>query len=539
MRDTGSCTGQDLSGMFSAATRWLEHSAQSINLLNVFPVPDGDTGVNMLLTMRAAMDEATRHADNSASAIAKAMAKGSLMGARGNSGVILSQIFRGLAQGLDGKDTFNGEDLASALEQSSEYAYKAVTKPVEGTILTVVREAAAAAVARSNSNSADVLTILEASVKEARDSVGRTPSLLPVLRQAGVVDAGGQGLYVVLEGALKYLKGEQDDLEAAPAAVTSGIAIPSAQEVHSKTTYGYCTEFLLEGTDLAIEGIRDVLIGMGDSVMVVGDDTSTRVHIHAHDPGAVLSYAVSLGTLRDIKVENMQDQHEDFIALQPELLVSPISSVAVAAGDGLVQAFYSIGATIVVSGGETMNPSVQDLLQAVESAPSAQVVILPNNPNVLLTARQVQSLSEKTIEVIPSKTIPQGIAALLALNYESDLDTNAESMRQALSTVSSGEITKAVRSMEMGGLSIRQGQAIGFLNGKLVIAADTTPEAVVALLRHADTSQYTLLTMYYGSDTDAEEAERLAESIQKEYSSLEIELVPGRQPHYNYIVSLE
>jgi len=532
-----SCNGQDLSGMFGAATRWLERSAQAINLLNVFPVPDGDTGINMLLTMRAAMEEARRASDDSASAIAQAMARGSLMGARGNSGVILSQILRGFAQGLEGKSSFTGKDLAAALEQSSTLAYKAVTKPVEGTILTVVREAAAAARNRSKSNSADLTAIMEATVEEARDAVARTPSLLPVLRQAGVVDAGGQGLYVVLEGALRYLKGESEDIDQdlGPATISPQAVLDPAGE----TQYGYCTEFLLEGENLNQDAIREWLLGVGDSVLVVGDDDATRVHVHTHDPGAVLSYATSLGTLRKIKIDNMEDQHQDFIASQPQLQVSQISTVAVAAGDGLIQAFYSIGATTVVSGGDTMNPSVQELLQAVESAPSNQIAILPNNSNVILTASRVQELTEKRVAVVPSKTIPQGIAALLALNYETDLEANSEAMKRALSTVLSGEVTRAVRAMELDGLKISRGQAIAFLDGKLVASAESISQAVANMLSHVDFEQYGLLTIYYGADTETAEAQELSESIQEQYPSLEIELVAGRQPHYNYIISAE
>jgi len=533
-----SCNGQDLSGMFGAATRRLERSAQSINQLNVFPVPDGDTGINMLLTMRAAMEEAEHSADSSASVVAQAMARGSLMGARGNSGVILSQIFRGLAQGLDGKASFTGRDLAAAFTESSNYAYKAVSRPVEGTILTVVREAAAAAQHVGQSADGDILAVLEATVNEARESVARTPSLLPVLRQAGVVDAGGQGLYVVLEGALRYLRGEPEDAEPAePTPVTA--SAEAAQRLAEKTQYGYCTEFLLQGDDLDQDAIQAKLVGLGDSVLVVGDESATRVHIHTFDPGAVLSYATSLGTLRKVKVENMQDQHQDFIASQPQMLESSISTVAVASGEGLAQAFYSIGATIVVPGGETMNPSVQELLQAVETAHSDKVIVLPNNPNVLLTAKQVETLSTKQVLVVPSKTIPQGIAAQLALNYEHDLHANAAAMNKALSTVSSGEVTRAVRSMELDGMSIREGKAIAFLDGRLVSVSDTLEQAVIELLAHVDLEEFGLVTIYYGAHTETADAEQLAETIKQKYPELDTELVSGNQPHYNYIISVE
>jgi DAK2 domain fusion protein YloV len=530
--------GQDLKEMFGAATRWLERSAQTINSLNVFPVPDGDTGTNMLLTMRAAAEEADHCEGSSAAAVAQAMAKGSLMGARGNSGVILSQIFRGLAKGLDGKVSFTGSDLATALVESSSFAYRGVTKPVEGTILTVIREAAAAAQAKSARNGADVLAIMEATVDEARASVARTPTLLPILRQAGVVDAGGQGLCVVLEGALRYLRGDDSDVDVdEPTLVT--IPTDTALKLAEQVQYGYCTEFLLQDSRLGLEAVRDKLTSLGDSVLVVGDDSAIRVHLHTFDPGAALSYATSLGTLRRVKVENMQDQHEDFVASQPLLLATSISTVAVASGEGISQAFRSIGATIVVPGGQTMNPSVEEVLQAVESVPSDMVVLLPNNPNVLLSANQVRDLTEKKVEVVPSETIPQGIAGLLALNYELDFETNIAAMREALSAVLSGEVTTAVRSMNTDGLPVTEGQAIAFLDGKLVAAADSMIEVVNCLLAVMNAEECDLITIYYGADTESVEAERIVRSIQARYPALEIELVAGDQPHYNYIISAE
>ena len=527
--------GHDLRAMFSAATRWLERSAQTINSLNVFPVPDGDTGTNMLLTMRAASEEADLCLDESATAIAQAMAKGSLMGARGNSGVILSQIFRGLALGLNGKEWFTGTDLAAALVESSAFAYKGVTKPVEGTILTVIREAAAAAQEKSALNGNDVLAIMEATVDEARASVARTPELLPVLRQAGVVDAGGQGLYVVLEGALRYLRGETVEIEGrdeVPVAV-------AAKKLTETVEYGYCTEFLLENSSLGLEEVKEKLMNLGESVLVVGDESAIRVHLHTSDPGAALSYATSLGTLHQVKIENMQEQHRDFIASRPQLPATSISTVAVAAGKGITRAFYSIGATIVVPGGQTMNPSVEEVLKAVESVPSDMVILLPNNPNVLPSARQVRELTRKKVEVVPSETIPQGITALLALNYELDFDTNVAAMNQALTTVLTGQVTRAVRAMDVDGLPIKEGQSIAFFDGRLVAAADDLPGVVHCLLAIMDIEECGLVTVYYGADTDGAEAERVVETIRETYPTLETELVAGDQPHYNYIISAE
>lgn len=537
MNDIAYCDGHELKAMFSAATLWLERSAQSINALNVFPVPDGDTGINMLLTMRAAMDEASRCHDGGASSVAQAMAKGSLMGARGNSGVILSQILRGLAKGLDGKPSFSAGDFAKALAESSKFAYRGVTKPVEGTILTVIREAAEAAQAKSASNNINVLQIMETIVEEAKASVARTPSLLPVLRQAGVVDAGGQGLFVVLEGALRYLRGESEAEaeQEAPAAATAFAAQGSEEKPH----YGYCTEFLLYGITLDPEPIREKLTSIGESVLVVGDESTLRVHLHTFDPGSALSYATSLGTLRQVKVENMDDQHKDFLVAKPQPPIGNISTIAVASGDGLSQVFYSVGTTIVVPGGETMNPSVQDLLQAVEATHSDQVIILPNNANIAMAARQVRALTKKMVEIVPSETIPQGIAALLAFNYEADLETNVEAMKAAVEAVRSGEVTTAVRSMTRDGLAVKKGQAIAFLDGELVISDDSIAKAVLKLLDQMDVEQSGLVTIYYGADTDCTEAEQIGESVKEKFPAQEVEVVAGGQPHYNYIISVE
>jgi len=527
--------GYELRGMFSAATRWLERSAQSINILNVFPVPDGDTGTNMLLTMRAAMEEAATCPDGSAEAISQAMARGSLMGARGNSGVILSQILRGLAKGLDGKHTFNGNDLAAALAESTAFAYRGMSKPVEGTILTVIREVSDVAQTQSTSHNSDLLTTMEAIVGEAKASVARTPTLLSVLRQAGVVDAGGQGLYVVFEGILHYLHGDLEESEIAPieAAASTG------QGPAGDATFGYCTEFLLRGKNLDLEAIREKLNSIGESVLVVGDESTVRSHLHTFDPGTALSYATSLGVLQQVKVENMDEQHRDFVVAQSQSTPAGISTIAVVSGEVLTEAFYSIGANIVVPGGKTMNPSVQELLQAVETAPSENIIILPNNPNVLLAAEQVADLTRKNVEVVPSKTIPQGIAALLVLNHEVDLKENAAAMQKALSTVRSGEITRAVREMEHDGLLIKKGQTIAFLDRKLVLADGNMTRVVLKLLDLMDVDEGGLITIYYGADTESSEAEHVAESVREKYFAQEVEVVAGGQPHYNYVVSVE
>jgi len=544
MRQVDSINGQDIREMFAAATDWLEKSVSDIDALNVFPVPDGDCGTNMLLTMRSSIEDAYRAPDRSASAVTQAMANGALMGARGNSGVILSQIWRGLAQGLAGKDSFTGSDLADALLQASMTAYKGLSNPVEGTILTVVREAASAAQTQAASGNDDLISIMEAIVSAANESVANTPSLLPVLREAGVVDAGGQGLYTILEGALHYLKGDIEKMQfRKPRIIASSIPLAArlpqmvaAEEV----PYGYCTEFLLKGHGLNPDKLSQILKRKGQSLIVVGDESTVRVHIHTLNPGNVIRYATTLGTMHQVSIRNMDEQHQDFLEMQKERAPAiEIATVAVVSGDGLSDVFTSLGAAAIVPGGQTMNPSTKDLLQAVESVVSDKVIILPNNKNIVLTAEQVHSLTTKSIEVVPTETIPQGIAALLAFDYEADFETNAKIMRKAKSAVKSIEVTRAVRSTQLNGLEIKKKQAIGFLDGKLVAVGDNANDVLNEALTKLNLDEVEVIAIYYGVDTKPAEAEQTSVSIGKQHPQLQIEVVRGGQPHYNYIVSVE
>jgi DAK2 domain fusion protein YloV len=544
MGKAGSITGQDLKEMMAAATSWLEKSAADIDALNVFPVPDGDTGTNMLLTMRSTMEEAYQAPDSSASGVAQAMARGALVGARGNSGVILSQIWNGLAQGLADKESVNGNELADALLKASTVAYKGLSNPVEGTILTVIREAAAAAREHASNVSDDAVSVVEATVGAARESVANTPTLLPVLMEAGVVDAGGQGLYTILEGALHYLKGETEQLKLRrPWMVASSVPltakVPQMVGVE-EVPYGYCTNFVIKGEELDPDKLRKKLEKRGQSVIVVGDNSAVRVHIHTLDPGDVMSYVIPMGTLHEINIRNMDEQYRDFLEMQKERMPEvEIAIVAVVVGEGLSNVFSSLGATFIVPGGQTMNPSTKDLLQAVEAVPSEKVVILPNNKNIVLTANQVQSLTSKTIEVVPTKTIPQGVAALLAFDYEADMETNVQNMNRARSAVKSIEVTRAVRSTRLGGLDIKKRQAIGFLDGDLVAVSDKTDAVLNEVLNRVNLDEAEVLTIYYGADTKSTEAEQVGATIREQYPQLQVEVVQGGQPHYNYIASVE
>ena len=545
MAEANSIGGKELQEMLVAATGWLEKSAADVDALNVFPVPDGDTGTNMLLTMRSSIEESYQAATNSVSAMAQVIARGALVGARGNSGVILSQIWSGLAQGLDEKDTMNGADLVECLLLASKTAYNGLSNPVEGTILTVIREAAEAAKAHAADVSNDVISVMEATVEAARESVANTPTLLPVLKESGVVDAGGQGLYTILEGALHYLKGETEQLELRrPWMVASSIPltakVPQMVGTMDEVPYGYCTNFVIKGEGLEPDRLRKRLEKRGESVIVIGDDSAIRVHIHTLDPGEIMHYVVPLGTLHQINIRNMDEQYRDFLEMQKERMPEVDTAiVAVVAGEGLSQVFTSLGTTIIVPGGQTMNPSTKDLLQAVEAVPSEKVIILPNNKNIVLTAEQVPALTEKKIQVVPTRTVPQGVAALLAFDYEADLETNTVNMYQAQAEVKSVEVTRAVRATRLGRLDIKKNQAIGFLDGDLVAVGDKTDEVLAEVLERVEPEKAEVVTIYYGADTKPEEAEQAAAAIRESYPQIQVEVVQGGQPHYNYIASVE
>jgi len=536
--------GQELRDMFSAAASWLEKSSTDIDALNVFPVPDGDTGTNMMLTMRSTMDEAFRAPDHSAAGIAHAMARGALMGARGNSGVILSQIWRGLAQGLEDKEDFNAADLAAAFQQSAQIAYKGVSNPVEGTMLTVMKDTAKAAQAEVEAGNDDIIAVLEASVNAAAESVANTPMLLKVLKDAGVVDAGGQGVYTILEGALRFLRGETELMRLRkPQIIVSDIPHSASQPQSisvDEVPYGYCTEFLLKGEKLEPDVIKKRLLKKGESLIVVGDDSAVRIHIHTLTPGNILQFASKLGTMHQVSIRNMDEQHQDFLEMQKERMpTSDTAVIAVAAGDGLADVFGSLGAAAVVHGGQTMNPSTKDILQVVESTLSDKVIILPNNKNIIASANQVESLTDKKIAVVPTKTIPQGVVALLSFDYEAEFNTNAEIMEKALPSVKTIEITRSVRATKINGLKIKRKQPIGLLDGELIAVGDTNLDVINQLLSRLDLEKAEVVTIYFGEDAETGETEEINAGITEKYPHLQVETIRGGQPHYSYIISIE
>ena len=538
-----SLSGAELRELFAAATAWLERNIAQVNAINVFPVPDGDTGTNMYLTMRSTMEEAERCEDPAAGALLAAMSHGALMGARGNSGVILSQIIGGLARGIDSAANVTSGLFASGLEQASLAAYKAVTKPAEGTILTVIREVSEA-VAAANGNS-DLDSLLETAVKTAKASVERTPSLLPVLREAGVVDAGGLGLSVLLEGMLLHVRGQS--LESAAAAETveeDWLAATGARHQTQGSLYGYCTELLIGGSGLDLELIRGRVMGLGDSVIVVGDPQLIRIHVHTDDPGAALSLGTGAGQLVQVKVDNIRKQAERFVEMHEEMRgegVEPpvVSTVAVVAGEGMEHVFHSLGCTRTISGGPTMNPSTREIVEAVDACPAHDVAVLPNDKNIILAARQAQKLTEKRLHVIGSRSMPQGIAALLAISPGEDAALVAEAMENACGAVRTIEITRAVRRSSIGGARVNEGDVIAIVDDDLKLAAPSPEQAVVRALESLPKSDASLATLYYGAETTAAAADGLARNIRERFSSYEVEVVYGGQPHYDYIVSVE
>jgi hypothetical protein len=560
------CDGAGLIAAFRAAVANLEAHVEEINGLNVYPVPDGDTGSNMAATVRAALDEAEGVAGEPAGRVAAAISFGALMGARGNSGVITSQVFRGMAEGLDGKRRFNGLDLANALAEGTKTAYGAVAKPVEGTILTVIREASAAAVAAAE-RSSDVEVVLTATVDAAEKSVARTPSLLAILREAGVVDAGGQGLYRLFQGALLHLVG------AAPVAVRSeqrGPARASALIAHADDGFGYETMYLLQpetAAQLDVDAIRSHLEAIGNSVLVAGDGRAIKVHVHNERPDEVIAFGLSMGTLSRISVENLDGQARDVRehraatftggpeAAQPaEKVPMPPSQsarvdapprpgpaiVAVVAGDGLAAVYAEFGVDQILRGGQSENPSTGELLRVARLARQREVILLPNNPNVRLAAEQAARLcKDKRIVVVPTRNAAEGLAAMLALDPNRDAAGNLDAMTSAARALQTIQVTEAVRDATIGDRKVRKGQTIVLDPDDGLVAVDADPDRAVLDGIGRLQPGYELITLYYGTDASLGEAEALARQIGAAVSGAEVEVVHGGQPYYRYLISAE
>lgn len=540
--------GIQLLALFQGAATWLEQQVARINALNVFPVPDGDTGTNMNLTLSAALKKVNPH--SSVGEIARLVSTGAMYGARGNSGVILSQILRGMAHALAGHDLCDPALLVEALVEGSRTAYRGASEPREGTILTVSREAAEAAKAALQAESTSLEKVLAAAVAGARASVDRTPDLLEVLRKAGVVDAGGEGYFVVLEGMLRTLRG--DSLEyISHSGEQEQFATVEDDGPHEG--FGFCTNVLLSGENLAFDEIRAHMQSVGESVVVVGDTELIRIHIHTPRPGDILNYLVERGTITQVEIANMDLQREAIKQQQtaqqkvlPGVVYpsdrshsTPYGTVVVAPGKGFVELFLGLQADAVVLGGQTMNPSTQDILEAIEAIPQNEIVVLPNNGNVIRSAEEARRLSQKTIHVVPTRTVPQGISALLGRNLQLDFAAYTAAMERAMGNVTTIEITKAVRDADFDGVVVRAGQIIALLDGKLALADDQQDRLIDAILAQAKLDEHDVLTLYYGQQVTLEEAEALAERLRQAYPDQEIEVQAGDQPHYDYIMGIE
>lgn len=537
------CDGQGLKQLAQAALAALEQHEAAINALNVFPVPDGDTGTNMVLTMRSAWAEVAGSPETHVGRMAQALAYGALMGARGNSGVILSQVWRGFADTVRDLEAFDAPALARGLRAGYETAYRSIAKPVEGTILTVA-QAAAEAAGRAAQKANSLPEVMEHLVTRAREAVALTPELLAILREAGVVDAGGQGLYIVLESMLRTMRGE---------ALTPSLPLPRLQVLRAQLDpgeegYGYDVQFLIHGDHLDVEEIRAAISAMGEYPLVVGDTHTVKVHVHVHDPGIPLSYGVSKGALSDVVVENMQAQYQRYIAGReaeqalPRAAPAPeIAAIAVVSGPGLTQVFRrDLGVAAVVPGGQSMNPSTEEILQAIESVASQKVIVLPNNRNVILAAEQAKALSSKRVAVVPTGSIPQGVAAMLAFDPGGDLDEVAARMAEAAREVVSGEVTTAVRAAQINGFHIGAGQFIGLSGDELVVSGDHLDEVVrLTLERMGLGDEPRHVTLYFGDSMTRPEAEALAAALRRRYPQHEFEVVEGGQPFYHFLLSLE
>lgn len=525
-----------------------------VNALNVFPVPDGDTGTNMSLTAKSSM-KLVNEVKNEANIeeIAKAAARGSLMGARGNSGVILSQFLRGFSEGLEGLEEADIAQVAQALKKASDTTYNAVMKPTEGTILTVGRETADFAI-RSYKKYDDPVVFFKDVIDEANKSLDRTPEKLQVLKEAGVVDAGGKGLVLILEGAYKTLVGEEiesiEEDEVLKKKAQKQIDFGPGDE---SIKFGYCTEFIINTDYEDIDAFKEKLAPLGDCLLVVGGAGTglIKVHVHTNNPGQALEYAVELGALQDIKIDNMRFQHREILFDQEELEAAKedeekafvvdkkYSFIAVSMGEGMSEVFNSLGVDYIVEGGQTMNPSTEDLLKGVDKVHGENIFIMPNNGNIILAAEQAQKLSERNIFVIPSKSVPEGVAAILAFNEELAPEDNKKHMISAMEDVTSAQVTYAVRDTEMNGKKITKGDIIGLSGKEIVSCGKEINDVTFELINSLMNDDISMITLYAGEDTKEEDAEALLEKLEEKYSDIDVDLIKGEQPIYYYVISLE
>ena len=535
--------GDILIDMFRQASATLKANKDFVNDLNVFPVPDGDTGTNMSMTFESAVNEMNKLNEISISEVTEAASNGSLMGARGNSGVILSQILRGFHKGCKGKTMLTTSDFSIGLISAADTAYKAVMKPVEGTILTIIRTAADASVILSEEN--DYFDdFLEKVIEEANKALARTPEMLPVLKQAGVVDAGGQGLIYILKGFYGTIIGEKaKDIQTVFQKKFSKQLTPS--EDVGNIEFGYCTEFIVKGKNLSEEKLKKAIMDFGDCMLVVGNEEMLKVHIHTNEPGSVMQKALSHGELIDIKVDNMRYEHnENYIGdkadiQEDEMPMKEYGVLSVAMGSGITEIFNDLNVDRIIEGGQTMNPSTEELLASIEKINAEKIIILPNNGNIILAAEQAKKISDKQISIIPTKTIPQGITAMLAFNPDLNIDENILHMTDSIKGVKTIQVTYSVRDSIFNDIKIKKGDILGIFNGDIVSVGKDINLVALEVLNKAIKEDDEIVTIYYGDSVEASVAEDLLKKIENASDEIDVEIYDGKQPVYHYIISVE
>ena len=541
--------GHDFYNMVVNASNRLLEESDFVNALNVFPVPDGDTGTNMSMTFKAAVKEIENLNSESIGETSKKLAKGALMGARGNSGVILSQILRGISKGLEGKTSVDSVELANAFVEGSKAAYKAVMKPTEGTILSVIRAASEGAI---KSNKTDIVELLNEVVLEAKIMLDKTPDLLPALKKAKVVDSGGMGLYIILQGMHDALKdGIKAEIKDIAAGNSTGTNAQGTEEIDIK--FGYCTEFIILGDASKAKAFQDEIEPFGDSMIVVGYDDVIKVHIHTNDPGLVLSKAVAVGELSKIKIDNMREEHRELLTSKEEqqkiaeeqakaevaVEKKKYAFISVAMGEGITHVLKDLGVDYVIAGGQTMNPSTQDMMECISKLNADHIFILPNNKNIIMAATQAAEISDKDVRVIPTKSIPQGITCITMFNSEHEVDENEAALMEALELVKTGSVTYAVRDTEMDGIEIKEGNMLGLIEGKINKVGDdyfTVAEGILESMVDEDSE---LITIFYGKDVDENKIEEFTEKLEEKYEDCDIQMYKGDQPLYYFIMAVE
>ena len=536
--------GNTIKNMIISGANELENNKHLVNSLNIFPVPDGDTGTNMSLTMTSAVKEINSLKNFEMHSVFEAAANGTLMGARGNSGVILSQIFRGFAKGVKKHNDFSIAAVADSFMEGSNTAYKAIMKPTEGTILTVIRETAEFAI-KEKEKYTDLIEFFEILIKKANEVLDKTPEMLQVLKNAGVVDAGGKGLICILDGMLYALK-TNSIVELMDAGSLADNEQPMAQEYFSTENiiFAYCTEFFIKADKIDLDKYKDALRDMGDSQVVVGGAGIVKVHIHTNNPGKVLEMALEQGELSKIKIDNMREQHRELlveIPVLPNVQTEPQKHgvVAVAMGEGIAGIFKDLGVNEIIEGGQTMNPSTEDIVKCINKINAESIIILPNNSNIILAANQAKSLSDKNVIVAATKTIPQGIAALMALDFDKDTEDNSKRIEKSISSVKTGLITYAVRNSTFDDINIEEGNILGLVEGKINSVAETVSEVFKEILAKMIDDDSSLVSIYYGKETSKEDAEKLSAYVQETYPECEVDMHFGGQPLYYYIISVE